>query len=114
MKRVNYKEVKLDPLDIEGFVNFKIGFFNHFVDSPISCSVSIIKLENGSTPNHSHQQANQHELIFTLSGHGILKTAEKEEEVQEGDIIYFAPTENHQLESLDGSIVVASIHINAI
>jgi quercetin dioxygenase-like cupin family protein len=112
MKKAHFKEIKLDPLIAEGFVNFAIGSFTHFTDAPINCSVSIIKLENGSTPYHNHEQANQHEVIFVLSGLGILKTDDKEEEVREGDILHFAPNESHQVESPDSSIVVASIHMN--
>ena len=114
MKKAHFKDIKLDPLDSEGFVNFEIGSFTHFSDAPINCSVSIIKLENGSTPYHNHEHANQHEVIFALSGLGILKTDDKEEEIQEGDIMYFSPNENHQMESLDASIVIACIHINVI
>jgi len=66
------------------------------------------------TDYHNHEHANQHEVIFALSGLGILKTDDKEEEIQEGDIMYFSPNENHQIESLDASIVIACIHINAI
>ena len=114
MKKGHFKDIKLDPLISDGFINFAIGSFTHFSDAPINCSVSIIRLENGSTPYHNHEHANQHEVIFALSGHGILKTDDKEEEVREGDIMYFSPNENHQLESPDASIVIASIHINAI
>jgi quercetin dioxygenase-like cupin family protein len=114
MKKAHFSEIKLDPLIAEGFENFSIGSFAHFSDAPINCSVSIIKLEHGSTPYHNHEHANQHEVIFVLSGLGILKTDDKEEEVQEGDILYFPPTESHQVECPDSSIVVASIHINAI
>jgi len=53
MKKAHFKDIKLDPLNSEGFLNFKIGSFTHFSDAPINCSVSIIKLENGSTPYHS-------------------------------------------------------------
>lgn len=114
MKKAHFTEIKLDPLVADGFVNFAIGSFAHFSDVPINGSVSIIKLEDGSTPYHNHEHANQHEVIFVLSGHGILKTDDREEELGEGDILYFSPKENHQLECPDASIVVASIHINAI
>jgi len=114
VKKSHFKEIHLDPLVAEGFVNFAIGSFAHFTDAPINCSVSIIKLEKGSTPYHNHEQANQHEIIFALSGHGILKTDDKKEEVREGDIMCFSPKENHQLECPDASIVIASIHINAM
>jgi len=114
MKKTHFKDIKLDPLIAEGFVNFEIGSFTHFADAPLNCSVSIIRLEKGSTPYHNHEQANQHEVIFALSGRGILKTDDKEEEVREGDVMYFSPNENHQLESPAASIVIASIHINAI
>ena len=114
MKKAHFKDIKLDQLISEGFINFEIGSFTHFSDAPINCSVSIIKLENGSTPYHNHEQASQHEVIFALAGHGILKTTDKEEEVREGDIMHFSPNENHQLESPEASIVIACIHINAI
>ena len=114
MKKAHFTEIKVDPLVAEGFVNFAIGSFTHFSDPPINGSVSIIRLENGSTPYHNHEHANQHEVIFVLSGRGILKTDDREEEVREGDILYFSPKENHQLESPDASVVVASIHLNAI
>jgi quercetin dioxygenase-like cupin family protein len=114
MKKANFRDIRLDPLVFDGFVNFQIGSFAHFSDAPINCSVSIIKLENGSTPYHNHEHANQHELTFVLSGNGILRTDGKEEEIREGDILYFAPNESHQGECPDSSIVIASIHINAI
>ena len=114
MKKAHFKDIKLDPLDAEGFINFKIGSFLNFSDAPINCAVSIIKLENGSTPYHNHENANQHEVIFALSGRGILKTDDKEEEIQEGDIMYFSPNENHQIKSQNASIVIACIHMNAI
>lgn len=114
MKKAHFKDVKLDPLVAEGFVNFAIGSFTHFMDAPINCSVSIIKLEKGSTPHHNHEHANQHEVIFALSGSCILKTDGKEEEVREGEIMYFAPKEHHQLECPDSIAVFASIHINAV
>lgn len=114
MKKAHFKDIKLDPLISDGFINFAIGSFAHFSDPPINCSVSIIRLENGSTPYHNHEHANQHEVIFALSGHGILKTDDREQEIREGDVMYFSPNENHQLESRDASIVIASIHINAI
>ncbi len=112
MKKANYKEVKLDPLVAEGFVNFSIGSFTHFSEAPINCSVSVIELANGSTPYHNHEHANQHEVIFALSGRGILKTDAGEEEVRQGDIMHFSPKEHHQLESSGGSIVIACVHIN--
>jgi mannose-6-phosphate isomerase-like protein (cupin superfamily) len=114
MKKANFTEINLDPFVSEGFNNFEIGSFTHFSDAPLNCSVSIIKLENGSTPYHNHEHANQHEVIFALSGRGILKTDEKQEEIREGDIMYFSPKENHQLESSDGSIVIACVHLNSI
>jgi quercetin dioxygenase-like cupin family protein len=114
MKKAHFGDIKLDPLDSEGFVNFEIGSFTHFSDAPINCSVSIIKLENGSTPYHNHEHANQHEVILALSGLGILKTDDREEGIHEGDIMYFSPKENHQIKSLAARIVVACIHINAI
>jgi mannose-6-phosphate isomerase-like protein (cupin superfamily) len=114
MKKAHFRDINLDPLVSEGFTNFSVGSFTHFSDVPINCSVSIIKLENGSTPYHNHEQANQHEIIFALSGRGILKTDDKEGEVREGEILYFAPNESHQVECPGSSIVVASIHINAI
>jgi len=115
MKKAHFKDIKLDPLDAEGFINFKIGSFLNFSDASINCAVSIIKLENGSTPYHNHADANQHEVIFALSGLGILKTDDKEEEeIQEGDIMYFSPNENHQIKSQNASIVIACIHMNAI
>jgi mannose-6-phosphate isomerase-like protein (cupin superfamily) len=114
MKKAHFKDIKLDPLDSEGFLNFEIGSFTHFSDAPINWSVSIIELENGSTPYHNHEHAKQHEVIFALSGLGLLKTDDKEEEIREGDIMYFSPNENHQIESLDANIVIACIHINAI
>lgn len=113
MKKANVKDIKLDPLVSEGFLNFEIGSFTHFSDAPIHCSVSIIRLENGSTPYHNHEHANQHEVIVALSGRGVLKTDQREEEMREGDIMYFSPKENHQLMSPDASIVVACIHMNA-
>lgn len=114
MKKAHFKEIRLDPLVAEGFKNFEIGSFAHFSDAPLNCSVSIIKLENGSTPYHNHVHANQHEVIFALAGRGILKTDDKEEEVREGDILYFAPNENHQVECPGSSLVIASIHMNSI
>jgi len=114
MKKSHFKDIHLDPLVAEGFVNMAIGSFTHFQDAPLNCSVSVIRLEDGSTPYHNHEHANQHEVIFVLSGQGILKTDDKEEELREGDIMYFAPKEHHQLECPGKSIVVASIHINAI
>ena len=114
MKKAHFKDIKLAPLDSEGFINFEIGSFTHFSDAPINCSVSIIKLEDGSTPYHNHEHANQHEVIFALSGHGILKTDDKVEEVREGDIMHFSPDENHQLTSSDASIIIACIHMNGI
>jgi quercetin dioxygenase-like cupin family protein len=114
MKKANFRDINLDPLVLEGFVNFQMGSFTHFSDAPINCSVSVIKLKNGSTPYHNHEHANQHEVIFALSGRGTLKTDEKQEEIREGDIMYFSPKENHQLESRDGSIVIACVHLNAI
>ncbi len=114
MKKTHFEDVHLDPLVADGFVNMAIGSFAHFTDAPLNCSVSIIKLEKGSTPYHNHEHANQHEVIFVLSGHGVLKTEAKEESVREGDILYFSPTEYHQVECPDTSVVVASIHINAI
>jgi quercetin dioxygenase-like cupin family protein len=114
MKKTHFQDIKLDPLVSEGFVNFEIGGFTHFHDPPINCSVSIIKLEEGSTPYHNHEHANQHEVIFALSGVGILKTDDGEEEIQEGDIMHFSPNENHQLRSPDACIVIACVHINAM
>jgi quercetin dioxygenase-like cupin family protein len=114
MKKAHFEDVNLDPLVAEGFVNFSIGSFAHIMDAPINCSVSIIKLEKGSTPYHNHEHASQHEVIFALSGSGVLKTDGKEEEVREGDIMYFAPKESHQLECPDTTIVFASVHINAV
>ncbi len=114
MKKAHFQDIKLDPLVAEGFVNFAIGSFTHFMDDPLNCSVSIIKLEKGSTPYHNHEHANQHEVIFALSGRCILKTDDKEEEVREGDIMYFAPKDSHQIECPDSTAVFASVHINAI
>jgi mannose-6-phosphate isomerase-like protein (cupin superfamily) len=114
MKKAHFQDINLDPLVAEGFINFSIGSFAHFSDAPINCSVSIIRVEDGSTPYHNHEYANQHEVIFALSGRGILKTEDKEEEIREGDIMYFSPKENHQLECPGTSIVVASIHMNAL
>ena len=114
MKKAHFQDVQLDPLVAEGFKNFSIGSFAHFQDAPINCSVSIIGLEDGSTPYHNHEHANQHEVIFVLSGQGILKTDEKEETIRQGDIMYFSPKEHHQLECPGTSIVVASLHLNAL
>ena len=114
MKKTNYKDIKLDLLNAEQFINFEIGSFAQFSDSPINCSISIIKLTNGSTPYHNHSTANQHEVIFALSGRGILNTDDKEEKIQQGDIMYFSPNENHQIKSLNSEIIIACVHMNSI
>lgn len=89
------------PIDVQEFEQASQGVTVRRVISAVdgaeNFTMDIFQIEpGGRTAYHSHPW--EHE-VFVISGNGICRDQEGEKTFRQGDVIYIAPNEPHQLEN---------------
>jgi len=94
MKHVNFKEVELEEVNMEGAVGANIRWLISQKDGALNFAMRMFEIAvNGNTPYHTHNY--EHE-IFVLSGEGKVVTAEGAKAMNTWDIIFVPPNIDHQ------------------
>ena len=94
MKHLDYKDVTLEPVNVDGAKGAKIRWLVGAKDHAPNFAMRMFEVEaEGHTPYHTHSF--EHE-VFVLSGDGILKTKENEKPMKPWDVIYVDPNMEHQ------------------
>lgn len=90
MKVTHYSEVAAEPAEAPGT---KIRWLIDQHDGAPNFAMRVIEVEPGAqTPFHGHGW--EHE-VFILSGQGTVESAAGPSQLQEGDVVYVAPDEEH-------------------
>jgi len=94
MKHVNFKEVELEEVNMEGAVGANIRWLISQKDGAPNFAMRMFEIAiNGNTPYHTHNY--EHE-VFVLSGQGKTVTAEGEKVMNTWDVIFIPPNIDHQ------------------
>jgi len=94
MKHVNYSEVELEDVNIEGAVGAKIRWLISQKDEAPNFAMRMFEIAtDGNTPYHTH--AYEHE-VFVLSGAGKVVTEKGATAMNTWDVIYIPPNLQHQ------------------
>ncbi|HOD54775.1 MAG TPA: cupin domain-containing protein [Candidatus Cloacimonadota bacterium] len=94
MKVVNYQDVPLEDVNIEGAAFTKIRWLIGQKDNAPNFALRLFEVaEGGHTPLHSHDY--EHE-VFVLEGQGVFVCSEGEKPFKAWDVIYVDPSIEHQ------------------
>ena len=94
MKHVNYKEVSLEQVSMEGAKGANIRWLVGAKDGAPNFAMRMFEIEiGGNTPYHHHNY--EHE-IFVLGGNGVVRTKDTEKQMNIWDAIYVEPNIEHQ------------------
>jgi len=94
MKHVNYSEVPLEDVNIEGAVGAKIRWLIGQKDDAPNFAMRMFEIDTGgNTPYHTH--AYEHE-VFVLSGAGKVVTEQGAKAINTYDVIFIPPNIEHQ------------------
>jgi len=94
MKHVNFKEVELEEVNMEGAVGANIRWLISQKDGAPHFAMRMFEIAvNGNTPYHTHNY--EHE-VFVLSGAGKVVTEENTKAMNAWDVIFVPPNINHQ------------------
>ena len=94
MKHINYNEVPLEQVNIDGAKGANIRWLVGEKDGAQNFAMRMFEVDiNGHTPYHTHSF--EHE-IFVLSGEGVLKTKDSEKPMKPWEVIFVDPNLDHQ------------------
>jgi quercetin dioxygenase-like cupin family protein len=101
MKKVHYRAVPPDPVGEEGASGLTVRWVISQEDGAPNFSMRVFEIEPGGySPFHSHPW--EHE-VFVLKGEGELMQGGRAVPISEGDVIFVASGERHQLKNPSGS-----------
>lgn len=94
MKIVSSQNVESNVLGIPGAKDVRVKLLVGPTDGATKFVMVLLELApGGNTPGHHHEWE---EEIFVRSGSGMLKTADGENAVEDGTVIFFGSDESHQ------------------
>jgi len=103
MKLVNFKDVKLEDVNVEGARKTKIRWLIAEKDKAPTFAMRMFEVEQGgNTPYHHHSW--EHE-VFCLEGSGILVLENEEKPFKRGDVIFIDPNMPHQFRNAGDSLM---------
>ncbi|MBC8386047.1 MAG: cupin domain-containing protein [Candidatus Cloacimonetes bacterium] len=103
MKLINYKEVQLEDVDVEGAKGTKIRWLISQKEKAPNFAMRMFELEpGGHTPYHTHSW--EHE-VFCLEGEGLFVSEWGERSFKVWDVIYVDPNTDHQFKNNGESIL---------
>ncbi|OQX72064.1 MAG: cupin [Candidatus Cloacimonas sp. 4484_275] len=103
MKLVNFKDVELEDVNVEGAKKTKIRWLISEKDDAPTFAMRMFEVEpGGNTPYHWHSW--EHE-VFCLEGEGILVTENGEKPFGKGDVIFVDPNKKHQFKNAGNSLM---------
>ena len=92
MKIVNFLDVEEQAEESAPGVNVRWAITDE--DGAPNFAMRIFDVQPGtSTPYHTHSW--EHE-VFVLAGSGVVRSADEEHPLGEGDVVFVAPEERHQ------------------
>jgi quercetin dioxygenase-like cupin family protein len=95
MKKSYYRDVRPDQAGEDGASGLTVRWVISEKDGAPNFSMRVMEIEpGGHSPFHSHPW--EHE-VFVLKGEGVLMQGETAVSIAEGDVIFIAPGERHQL-----------------
>lgn len=96
MKIFHYNEIEAMEAE-DGASKLKVRWLITKKTGAENFAMRLFEMEpDGHSPLHSHPW--EHE-VFILEGEGLLVGVEEEKRFVEGDVIFIAPNENHQLKN---------------
>lgn len=100
MKVLHYTDSEpfsYEALGLNGAVGLSIRFLITRADGAPNFAMMHLELEpGGNTPQHTHAWE---EEIFIISGDGTIISDEQIQTLRQGDVIYIAPNESHQIKN---------------
>ncbi len=103
MKVVQFDDIALENVNIEGALNTKIRWLIGQKDNAPNFALRMFEVEKeGHTPLHSHDF--EHE-VFILEGQGIFVCSEGEKPFKAWDVIYVDPNIEHQFKNTGEGIM---------
>ncbi len=98
MKVVNYQDVELEEVNVEGAEGTKIRWLISKKDKAPTFAMRMFEVApGGHTPYHTHNW--EHE-VFILEGEGVFVTADGEFPFKATDVIYAQPNYYHQFKNV--------------
>lgn len=103
MKVVNYTEVPLEDVKVEGAQGAKIRWLISQKDNAPNFALRLFEVEiGGHTPLHTHDF--EHE-VFILDGEGLFIGPNVEKPFKTWDVIYVDPNIEHQFKNTGDSVM---------
>ena len=103
MRVFDYRDVPLEPVDMEGCKGVKVRWLLRTEHGAEKFWMRVFEVEpNGYTPLHKHPW--EHE-VFVLEGSGVVVGPDGEVPIRPGTVVFIPPNELHQFRNTGSGVL---------